>query len=143
MDLVEHQNVGRVEIHMNRARAILVSLIPVVLLLAATDCLSDPIAGSGYDHLSSWLSADGHGKHDSSPGDNSFDQPVHRWNRRNNVQPGEDRFASPATFTQSQFASRGQSVDFVDNPCVNLELAQGWQFHWRTALEPRSPSLAS
>ena len=54
-----------------------------------------------------------------------------------------DGFASPVTPTQAQLVQPEQSSLSLVLPNISLELAQSWQFLWRTALEPRAPSFLS
>ena len=67
---------------------------------------------------------------------------LQRWGRRINVQSGIDGSSPPALAQgrNTQHARRFGSFVF---PGVSPALAQGWQFLWRTALEPRAPSLVS
>jgi hypothetical protein len=141
--LIEHPDANRVELMMSWARAILVSFFPALFLLALGDCLNDPICGSVGKDPGCLFSSAGHGKHNVPAAANSFDQDAQRWNPRGNIRPGTDGFSSPATSAQSQFAARREILDSVKPPPVHLELARCWQFHWRTALEPRAPSLVS
>ena len=141
--LLERLNASRVKGMMSRAGAIWVSLIPALFLLAAVDCFSNTCSSCGCDELSCLRSANGHSKHNQPPADNSFDQAVRRWNRRLNIQPGSDGFASPAALALSQSALPAPTGHRVNLPLANLELARSWKFRWRTALEPRAPSSVS
>jgi hypothetical protein len=128
---------------MTRGKAILASLIPALVLLVSLDCFSRSFTSCGCDATSGLLPAGGHGTQNQPSADNSFDQAVRRWSRRPNVQPGTDEFSSPAVLAAPQSALPAQSDRIFNLPLTNLELAQAWQFHWRTASEPRAPSLAS
>jgi hypothetical protein len=141
--LIEHRHENRVELMMSRARAILVSLIPALLLLASADCFSTPLSPCGGDALCSLRSAGDHAQHNQPPADNSFAQVVQRWSRRLNAPPGCAGFAAPPALTVSPSVLPGLIVARIALPLPNLELAQCWQFHWRAALEPRAPSLVS
>ena len=131
-----------VELIMIWARASLVLFIPAFFLLGAGDCLSDEESGGVGNDLGCLFFSGGHGKQNDAAA-NSFDQDVQRWNRRVNVGPGADGFALAATAPQWPFTASRDLQDSVWLPTVRLELAQGWQFYWRTALEPRAPSLVS
>ena len=141
--LIEHPHANRVELMMSRGKTILVSLVPALLLLASMDWLSEPPSSCGFEALCSLRSASDHAQDHQPPADSSFAQAVQRWNRRLNAQPGSHGFAGPAALPSSPFVLPGPRVARVALPFVNNELAQCWQFHWRTALEPRAPSLAS
>ena len=127
---------------MTRGKAILASLIPALMLLVSLDCFGRSFSSCGCDEPSCLLPAAGHAKHDQPPAVNSFDQAVRRWSRRPTVEPGTDRFSSLASLV-AQPALPAQSDRFFNSPIPNLELAQSWQFRWRTAPEPRAPSLVS
>lgn len=141
--LIERPYANRVELMMSRARAILVSFIPALFLLVSGDCLGDPISGRVCRDLGCLFSSGEHGKHNDPATANSSDQNVQRWNRRVNIRSGADGFASPATSAQWRFTTPRELQDSVKPSPVHLELAQCWQFYWRTALEPRAPSLVS
>ena len=141
--MIEHPSGNRVEMIMSRARVIWISLIPTLLLAGSVNCYGSRIACCSYKSCASLLRPEKHSKPDKPPPDNSLVQVVQRGNRRLNVQPGADRFASPATFAQAQIARSGPTSCPVKLPSLSPELAQCWQFHWRTALEPRAPSLVS
>lgn len=143
MDLIEHPHAREVERQMSRARAILVSLIPALLLAAALDCFSETLSGCGCVGLGCLMAAkartDGHRR----PAANLADQAVLRWSRRISFQAGADELASPATLATRQLDRPEQISGPVYFPIASADLAQSWQFRWRTALEPRAPSLAS
>ena len=123
---------------MSRVRVILVAVWPAMLLLVSVDGFGDYY---GCGEFSCLLSVEGGGKHNPPSGDTSFDQAVRRWGRRINIQPGPDGF-SPAALAQRQPQSDHVIFSSVSFP-VKLELAKCWQFLWRTASEPRAPSLVS
>ncbi len=137
----ERPNALRVKMMMSRARAILVSVLPTMLLVASFNCAGSPVCAT-LGHPGSTLHADGHSRHELAV-DNSFSQAMRRWSRRIKAQLGPDGFAPLANLAQSQFASPAQTIDFAALPSASPELARCWQFHWRTAPEPRAPSLVS
>jgi hypothetical protein len=141
--LIERWNASCVEVMMSRARTIVVSLIPAMLLVTSVNCFSDLVCGCARDHSGSGLFAGGHNQQHAPASDNSFDQVVGRWSRRINTQPGSDEFSSPVLIARPQYVFRIQTVGSCDCSRLTLSLAQCWQFHWRTALEPRAPSLVS
>jgi hypothetical protein len=109
-----------------------------MFLLVSVDGFGD---GYGCGEFGCLLSAEGRGKHNSPSADTSFEQAAQRWGRRVNIQPGTDGF-SPAALAQTQ-PQPDQGIPSSVLPSVRLELAKCWQFLWRTALEPRAPSLVS
>jgi hypothetical protein len=143
MALIEHLNADRVEVMMSRARAILVSLIPALLLGVSLDCFSDLLSSGGPDALYSLHAAGDRGQQHRPPADSSFAQAVQRWNRRLNAHPGSDGFGAPPALALSPSVLPDLTAARVALPLATLGLAQCWQFHWRTALEPRAPSLVS
>lgn len=132
-----------VESIMSRARAILVSLIPALLLLASLDCFSSPLLAAASNDAACLLAVDGHGPVYQVSADNSFHQAARRWSRRLQIQSGPDGFAAPATFAIWEVGLADPNAALASLAHTHLELIQAWQFHWRTAAEPRAPSLAS
>ena len=127
---------------MSRVKVILVAVMPALFLLVSADCYGDPTTRCGCDKLRFLFSADGNSKHTSPLADIAFGQAVQRGSRRANVQPRTDGFASPVSLGQTQSFRPGQNTLSL-LPSISLELAQSWQFLWRTALEPRAPSSVS
>jgi hypothetical protein len=140
--LIERSNTSRVQLKMSRVRVILVLVMPALLLLVSTDCFGDPATGCGCGDLRCFFSAEGGGKQKSSSPDSSCTPTVQRWCRRVNVQPGSDVSGGPVALAQTPIQSEQAISTFVP-PLTSLELIQAWQFLWRTALEPRAPSLVS
>ena len=140
---VEHSNLSGVKGTMNRARVILVSLFPALWLVAAANCLIDPVCACASNGLDTSVSSRGHGKHDASTPVCSFEQSARRWSRRLNVQAGPEGLPTPVTLSQPQLPQ----LEHIDALSVgsrsSFGLAKCWQFRWRTALEPRAPSSVS
>ncbi len=127
---------------MSRVKVILVVVMPALFLLVSADCFGDPTTGCGCDSIRCLCSAEGGGKHKAPSADNSFASTVQRWSRRVNVQPGTDEFGAPVAPDQTPTRPELTTSSYVP-PLTSLELIQSWQFLWRTALEPRAPSLVS
>lgn len=127
---------------MSRVKVIVVAVLPALFLLVSADCFGDPTTGCGCGNFRCLFSAEGGGKHESPWADNSFTSTVQRWSRRVNVQPGPDEFGAPVALAQPRIQPE-QAISSVVPPLTSLELIQSWQFLWRTALEPRAPSLVS
>jgi hypothetical protein len=140
---VERLDTNGVKRTMNRARVILALLIPALWLVASMECLSDPVSGLKGEQPDSGISASRHGERGSTTSACSVEQSARRWSRRLNVQSGPDGLHGPAVLSQSQFLAPDWRV--VPSVCSHLPLglANCWQFHWRTALEPRAPSSVS
>jgi hypothetical protein len=128
---------------MRRARAILTSLIPTLLLVGSLDFFSNLNHARPCHRLFASLSADGHDEHGRPSDGNLFDQAVQRSSRRLNVNSGAGGFAPPACLVSSQIVVPAHNYGYLTIAPANLELVQSWQFYWRTALEPRAPSLVS
>jgi hypothetical protein len=141
--LIERWDGKRVEVMMSRARTILFSLVPALLLVGSGNCFSGSISLSACDPLGSILRAAGHGKQHAPGSADSFDQAAGRWSRRINIQPGSDGFPSPVAIARSQYVLPVQTIGSCHCARAAVGLAQSWQFHWRTALEPRAPSSVS
>jgi hypothetical protein len=106
----------------------------------SADCFGDLTTGRGCNSLRCLLSQ-GSGKHKAASADNSFESMV-QWCRRVNVQHGTDGFGPPVFLAQSTIRPEQTISSFIPLP-ASLERIQSWQFLWRTALEPRAPSLVS
>ena len=143
MDLIEQPGACEVEKLMSRARAILVSLIPALLVAAALDSFSETLSARVCVGRGCFMAAKGRAERDKLPAGSSTDEAWYRWSRRVNVQAGGVEFTSPLTLAADQLHRPQQIGVPVYFPFVSAELAQSWQFHWRTALQPRAPSLVS
>lgn len=140
--LIERSNTSRVQLKMSRVKAILVVVVPALFLLVDVDCFGELTTRCGGNNLRCLLSSKGSGEHRSASADNSFDSTVHRWSRRVNVQPGTDGFGAPVSLAQLTIRPEQTISSFIPLP-ASRERIQSWQFFWRTALEPRAPSLVS
>jgi hypothetical protein len=128
---------------MNRARLILALLLPAMCLAASAACLLDPVTGGACNPLMSWVSAGGHAKHDASNSVCLLEQSVRRWSRRLNEHSGPAGTPIPVTTSQFQLPQLEQIEALGVGSQSSFGLAKCWQFRWRTALEPRAPSLVS
>jgi hypothetical protein len=140
--LIERSKASRVEAVMSRARSIVVSVIPALVLLASLDCIAGSLSpgGAGPSYLAP---APGHNKHKEPPADTSLAQAVQRWNRRLSAQPGHDGFAGPDALALPHTALPHPALHALALSSENLGLAQCWQFRLRAASEPRAPTLVS
>lgn len=142
MFLIERSNTSRVQLKMSRVKVILVSVMPAFLLLVSADCFGVPTIGCRCDNLRCLFSREGGGNHKSPSTDISFDSAVRRWGRQVSFQPGTDGFGTTVALAQALTRPGRTIPPFVPLP-ASLELNQSWQFLWRTASEPRAPSLVS
>ena len=142
MLLIERSNTSRVQLKMSRVKVILVAVMPALFMLVSADCFGDATSSCRGNNFCCLFSAQGSGKHNSPTADNSFDSTAQRWTRRVNVQPGTDGFGPSVLLAQTPIRPEQTISSFVPLP-ASLDRIQSWQFLWRTALEPRAPSLVS
>jgi hypothetical protein len=128
---------------MARVKTILALLIPALWLVASMSCALDPVNGFATEGSSSTLSSRGHGKADSSAPSDSLAQSARRWSRRTNIQSGHDGPSTPIALSSWQSLPTVHSAALPAHYRFSLNLANCWQFYWRTALEPRAPSSVS
>ena len=139
--LIERWNANCVQVTMSRPRMILVSLLPVLMLLASANCFGAPVCSCNSGDSISFSGEQG--KRHTASCENSFLQAARPWSRRINVQSGAHEFASPVATAKCFLCLRDQTVAFEQFVHLTPDLAQSWQFHWRTALLPRAPSSLS
>ena len=123
----------------SRARLVLASLLPVLLLAASGQCLlvsASLDAGGGAPAL---VAGFAHASH-ALPELGRCEQSARR---RVGTHFGLGGFLTPVTSLASRMLDAGRFERSSFDPDGPLGLAQGWQFHWRTALEPRAPSSVS
>jgi hypothetical protein len=111
--------------------------------MASAGWLFDPVCGCASNHEASAVAASRHCGHDSTDPIWSPEQSARRWNRRLNALSGTDDFPTPAAICQFQPPQAWVDAAFSSTSRTPFELAQCWQFRWRTALEPRAPSTIS
>jgi hypothetical protein len=119
------------------------SLLPALWLSATGYCLLDSISDYEGDRHVASIFATPQGNRLPIQGNCSFEQSARCWSRRVWVHSGPDGF--PLFLAASDLALPGLwradvPLTLSDGP---LGLAKCWQFHWRTALEPRAPSSVS
>jgi hypothetical protein len=126
---------------MTRARLILGSLLPVFWLLGVATCQSESEFFATGGSLASFSAAKGQGDHNPTDLAQALHQATLRFGRRVNLQSGPSGCPAPIALSQSTTPQpeNGSFVRFPDG----FGLANNWQFHWRTALDPRAPSLVS
>ena len=139
---IEHPRVKGVKSGVNRVRTFCALLLPTLILIALPSLAIERSSCPGH-YLGSSFSACGGCDHASSEFVRSFDQSARRSNRRFNDQSAPEE--SPRLDAPDQFPLLTLELDtrFTIVPLASLELANSWQFQWRTALAPRAPSSVS
>ena len=140
---IERLSAKSVKRTMARVKTVLALLIPALWLVASMSCPYDPVNGFVSERSSSTLSARGHGKNDSSAYSDSLAQSARRWGRRFNIQSGHDGPSTAVALSSWHALSTAQQFTLPAQSRFSLNLANFWQFYWRTALEPRAPSSVS
>lgn len=126
---------GDVKGVMSRSKIIRLCALPILLLFVLTNSMgvADGMPGNREAAL-----CDGSHDNDDAAKPGMFFHSAWRWNRRVN-QSGVNQLPAPAmiSFLCSQAAP---SPALMANRRSFPGLAGNWQFHWRTAAEPRAPS---
>lgn len=130
---------------MNRAKLILVSLISGLFLVGSVkgsvNCFGNAVCGfASHQHFQDSVSTDFQPRHEAVTAPNSFEQCARRWTRRTNAQHCGDDFTIPGAIAQNKFLLTPGFAETTDSCQCSPDLAQCWQFQWRTASEPRAPS---
>src|SRR5690242_14659884 len=106
---------------MNRARAILVMVIPALVLLACVDWFTDSLSSPQCDGASCLHSTDGHSGPSQGSPDSSFDQALRHSSRRSNLQTGDDGFSVVLAVAGRVLPERG--FQCLKSPIVDSGLA--------------------
>ena len=128
---------------MVRVKVMLAWLLPTLGLAASDQYLFAPVSGWRAGCSRASFSAAGHGKHARMPDVRSFEQSVRLQSRRIGTPSGPGGFPVTVPGSEQQLLELGRVCLSVDSSETALGLAKRWQFHWRTALEPRAPSSVS
>ena len=128
---------------MVRVKVMLVWLLPTLGLAGSEQYVLEPASGFPPCFSRASFSAAGQGKRPRMPDVRSFEQLARLQNRRMGTESGPSGMPVPVPGSAPQFLALGR----IYLPAVSSEAALGlakcWQFHWRTALEPRAPSSVS
>jgi hypothetical protein len=143
MGRIERSGNERVKASMDRARAVLCSLLPVLWVLAAGHCLADPVSGRAEGRHGTVVSAADHGGHAPLKDVRFFEQSARLLKRRVGTSIGWGGLSAPAVMAGSWLERLEYPFVFPTASTGALGLARCWQFYWRTALEPRAPSSVS
>jgi hypothetical protein len=128
---------------MVRVKVMLVWLLPTLGLAGSGQYVFEPVGGFPACFARAAFSAAEHGKRPRMPDVRLFEQLARLQNRRVGTQTGPSGFLVPVPGSETQFlALRRVYLPAVSSEAA-LGLAKRWQFQWRTALEPRAPSLVS
>jgi hypothetical protein len=117
-------------------------LLPT-LCVAAGQCVLEPADGYPAGFFCASLSASRQGEHPCLPDARSFEYSARAVNRRIGTQSGPSGFPEPLLGSVLHLPALGWICRSAFSSDESLGLAQGWQFRWRTALEPRAPSSVS
>jgi len=128
---------------MVRVKVILALLLPALELAASGQYVFQPVRGFPACFLRASFSAAEHGKRPRMPDVRSFEQMARLQNRRMGTQAGPSGFPVPILVSEPELLKLRQVCLSAVSSEAALGLAKCWQFHWRTALEPRAPSLVS
>ena len=127
---------------MSRPKIILISLLPVLLLVVSANGFGAPVCGHDRPSAASGIFGGKPAKQDTATCEDSLPQAARRCGRRVNLPPGTDEFVSTILTARPVFQLPNQT-ESADVPRPTPDLAQCWQFHWRTAFPPRAPSSVS
>jgi hypothetical protein len=141
-DLIEHPANPGVKPTVKTVRLTLALLLPVLWLVASDDCVNASVSRWANSRFPS-LSANRHANPDASRSEGSFKQSARCWSRRCNLQNGPDGFPAAGAISDVQNPRLDRVAVFAPCSDISFGLAQCWQFQWRTALNPRAPSLVS
>ena len=128
---------------MLRVKVILVWLLPTLGLTAPGQYDFEEGSGSRANGFGVAFSAAGQGKHARLPDVRSFQQSARAQIRRSGTPAGPGGFSVPVAFPEWRHLGLAPVCLSATASESALGLAKCWQFHWRTALEPRAPSLVS
>jgi hypothetical protein len=121
----------------------MLTLFLPTLCLAGGQCVLEPVSGYTAVFVCASLSASAQDEQHRMPDARSCEQLVRLLNRRVGTQSGLGGFPVPMAGPELQLAACVPVCLSAFSSAESLALAQGWQFRWRTALEPRAPSSVS
>jgi hypothetical protein len=143
MGAIERWRGRGVKASMDQVRIVICSLLPALWALAAGHCLADSVSGSPDACGRTLVSATKDGGQVPLPDARSFEQSARLLSRRMGVQTGWGGLSVPAPVSASRLAELQPGSAPLTVSTDALGLAKCWQFYWRTAAEPRAPSLVS
>jgi hypothetical protein len=118
-------------------------LIPLLWLVASLNTLGDSVPSPDRRPSASAISTGGHGGQDFGAFACSSEQSIRRWSRRLNETSGTIGFTPVPTLSGYLLLLPDHVSDASGFLHLSLVFGNSWQFHWRTALEPRAPSIIS
>jgi hypothetical protein len=128
---------------MDQLKAVICTLLPGLWLVAAWYCPADPVSECANECGSTSTTLRAHKPRRPFNDTRPIGQAARLLNRRTGTQPSWDGASIPPFIEASGFGG-------LDTPFSPLALSAGadqftqsWQFHWRTALEPRAPCSVS
>lgn len=132
-----------VKASMVRVKVMLVWLLPTLGLAGSGQYVFEPVGGFPACFARAAFSAAEHGKRPRMPDVRSFEQMARLQNRRMGTHSGHSGFPVPILGSEPRLLTLRQACLSAVSSEAALGLAKRWQFQWRTALEPRAPSLVS
>ena len=143
MGPIERQGARSVKGTMDRVRTVICSLLPVLWVLATGDCLADSVRGCPDGCCQTSVSATKDHGHAPLTDARASEHWARLLNRRVGSQTGWAGLLMPAVAPGSGLGEVEPTFAPVTVSSDALGLAKCWQFHWRTACEPRAPSSVS
>ncbi|HVV73642.1 MAG TPA: hypothetical protein VHI52_19395 [Verrucomicrobiae bacterium] len=128
---------------MSRARSILITVVPVLVLLGSLDCATGSFSPRFGRGLSQLAPAPGRSKQNQAPPDASSQEALLRSSRRLSAPLGHGGFNAPGVLSLPHGPLPALAINAAHVPIGDPGLAQSWRFHLRAAAQPRAPSLAS
>ena len=143
MGPIERSVTGCVQVTMDRARRVICSLLPALWVLTAGHCLADSAIGCADRCCQTSVSATEDNGHGPSKDARTSEPSVRVLSRRLGTQTGWGGLLVPVAISAPGVSELEQASAPLAVSTEALGLAKCWQFHWRTASEPRAPSSVS
>lgn len=130
---------------MHRVRILFGSLLPALWLLATGQCCLDWPGNCGGEDgcVTSMVASRQNQRLPAQAGSGSFQQFLRSWNRRPWTHTGPDGTVPFLFATVALIPAPREADARLSRSELVPGLTTGWQFRWRTALEPRAPSRIS
>jgi hypothetical protein len=141
--LIEHLHSANVRRTMERSRMMFASLLPVLLLVTSGGSVVDPLGGCRGSRAVWSVSAQGRCRQQSPKAVCSFEQSIRRGIRRLNEHSGPGPVPACVTLVRFRFPTLDRDDLYWAASREFRDLANNWQFDWRTALDARAPSSVS
>ena len=141
---IEHFLMDGVQGTMRRLKIMLVWLLPVLGLVGAVYGSADALnGGANHGYRTSISAAAGHGQSQSAGDYLPAKQALRNLGRRASVSSGSGGTLLPVLVPATGLAGLEPAAGLFRVIAAPPDLIRGWQFHCRTAAEPRAPSAVS